>query len=69
MPVCNEQEALSEFHRRLICALSDVDMGLEVLYVNDGSTDGSVEVLRQLRARDQRVGVLDLSRNVPQAAP
>ena len=63
VPVCNEQEVLSEFHRRLICALSDVDMGLEVLYVNDGSTDGSVEVLRQLRERDHRVGVLDLSRN------
>lgn len=63
VPVYNEQEVLPEFHSRLICALSGVDMGVEVLYVNDGSTDSSVEVLRHLRECDPQVSVLDLSRN------
>lgn len=63
VPVYNEQEVLPEFHRRLIAALSDVDMGLEVLYVNDGSRDESADVLRQLRESDHRVSVLQLSRN------
>jgi len=63
VPVYNEQEALPEFHKRLISALSNVDMGLEVLYVNDGSTDSSLEVLRQLGESDDRVCVLTLSRN------
>lgn len=63
VPVYNEQDVLPEFHRRLIAALSNVDIGLDVLYVNDGSTDGSMEVLRLLRGGDNRVSVLDLSRN------
>ena len=63
VPVYNEQEVLPEFHRRLVAALSDLDLEHEVLYVNDGSTDGSAEVLRQLRESDSRISVLDLSRN------
>lgn len=63
VPVHNEQEVLPEFHQRLIDALSRIDIHLEVLYVNDGSTDASMSVLRHLLGVDHRVGVLDLSRN------
>lgn len=63
VPVYNEKEVLLEFHRRLIAALSDVDIGLDVLYVDDGSRDGSDQVLRRLHESDHRVSVLQLSRN------
>jgi glycosyltransferase involved in cell wall biosynthesis len=63
VPVFNEIEALREFHTRLARTLEALDLSAEVLYVNDGSTDGSLDLLRDLRALDRRVGIVDLSRN------
>lgn len=63
VPVYNEQEVLPEFHRRLIAVLSNLDLEFEVLYVNDGSTDRSAQVLGQVRLGDHRISVLELSRN------
>lgn len=63
VPVYNEQEVLPEFHRRLSAALTSLDVSSEVIYVNDGSADLTINYLRVLRDRDARVGVLDLSRN------
>jgi glycosyltransferase involved in cell wall biosynthesis len=54
---------LVEFHRRLIAAVAATDGGVEVIYVDDGSTDGSPTLLRQLRESDARIGVVRLSRN------
>lgn len=62
VPVFNEAEGLAEFHRRL----SRVMDGLgpwEVIYVNDGSTDAGLAVLRGLHEADPRVAVLNLARN------
>jgi polyisoprenyl-phosphate glycosyltransferase len=63
VPAFNEQEVLPAFHARLAPVLDALDMESEVLYVNDGSRDGTLDVLRSLRRRDPRVAVLDLSRN------
>ena len=63
VPAYNEQEVLREFHRRLAAVLDELDFLCEVLYVNDGSTDNTLEVLDELGLRDSRVGILDLSRN------
>jgi len=62
VPVYNEEEALPEFQRRLAAVL-DAFAAAEIIYVNDGSADGSLSVLAQLRETDARVAVLDLSRN------
>jgi glycosyltransferase involved in cell wall biosynthesis len=61
--VYNEQAVLAEFHRRLMAAVAATDGGVEVIYVDDGSTDGSPTLLRQLRESDPRIGVVRLSRN------
>lgn len=63
IPVFNEQEVLPEFHRRLCAVLNIVDMNSQLIYVNDGSTDGTVDVINGLQALDARVMLLDLSRN------
>jgi glycosyltransferase involved in cell wall biosynthesis len=63
VPVFNEQEVLPEFQRRLGAVLDGLDMHTQVIYVNDGSTDGTLEAIRQLAERDARVMLVDLSRN------
>lgn len=63
VPVCNERDGLPEFHRRLRAVLDGLPMPSEVLYVNDGSTDGSLRLIEELCATDARVALLDLSRN------
>src|SRR3989344_1541740 len=63
VPAYNEQEVLPEFHRRLSGALSAVPLRSEVVYINDGSTDGTLAALENLRAHDPRVAIVDLSRN------
>jgi glycosyltransferase involved in cell wall biosynthesis len=60
-PVFDEVETLPEFCRRLSAALPDEH--LELVLVNDGSTDGSAEMLEELAARDPRVRPIHLSRN------
>lgn len=63
VPAYNEQEVLPEFHQRIGAVLNSLPFDSEVLYVNDGSTDATLEVLQNLRERDDRVAIVDLSRN------
>jgi glycosyltransferase involved in cell wall biosynthesis len=63
VPVYNEQDVLPEFHRRLTCVLGGIDMEAEIVYVNDGSQDGTLELLEGIYHDDTRVSVVDLSRN------
>lgn len=64
-PVYQEEEGIEEFHRRLVAAMEGVadDVAFEVVYINDGSTDRSLELLQKIAADDDRVCVVDLSRN------
>jgi polyisoprenyl-phosphate glycosyltransferase len=63
VPVYNEIEVLPQFHSRLSVALRDLPVDVEILYVNDGSTDATASALRVLRETDARIGIIDLSRN------
>ena len=63
IPSFNEQEVLPAFHERLSKVLDSLPLPAEILYVNDGSRDGTLEVMKILRAHDKRVAILDLSRN------
>ena len=64
VPVYNEEPVLEAFHARLSAALDSRALpGAEIIYVNDGSTDGSLRALERIGKGDPRVGVLDLSRN------
>jgi polyisoprenyl-phosphate glycosyltransferase len=63
VPVHDTASQLSDFHRRLDQATATLPLLFEIIYVDDGSGDGSSRVLRQLRQRDTRVAVLELSRH------
>jgi dolichol-phosphate mannosyltransferase len=63
VPVFDEQESLPEFHRRLSAVLDGLALTSEVLFVDDGSSDGSHDVLAGFRRDDPRVRVISLSRN------
>jgi polyisoprenyl-phosphate glycosyltransferase len=63
VPIYNEEELIAQFHEALALAMKDVAEEWEVVYVNDGSTDSSMELLKALQALDQRAVVVELSRN------
>lgn len=63
VPIYNEEELIVRFHETLVSALESAQIGWEVVYVNDGSTDCSLELLRALQATDPHVVVVELSRN------
>ena len=67
VPVFNERESLDELYRQLGAALESV-AGYEIIFVDDGSTDGSIEVLRALRERDRRVKLISFRRNYGKSA-
>jgi glycosyltransferase involved in cell wall biosynthesis len=63
VPVYNEMDVLDEFHARLTAVLNATGMDSTIVYVNDGSADGSPERIAQLANSDPRVLFVDLSRN------
>lgn len=63
VPIYNEEELIVRFHEAVSGALKGVVDDWEVVYINDGSTDSSLELLKGLQAEDSHVVVVELSRN------
>jgi len=64
VPCYNEEAVLAETHRRLSDVLERIDgIGYEVVYVDDGSRDGTARILADLQADDHHVRVVRFSRN------
>jgi len=64
VPAYNEQEALPFFYDTVVGILDDLkDYDAEILFVNDGSTDATLNVIKNFAAHDNRVRYVDLSRN------
>lgn len=68
IPVFNEKENLEDLARRIEEALDPFDRPYEVIWVDDGSTDGSVEILRELSRQNPKFVVLEFVRNFGQTA-
>lgn len=68
IPAYNEAESLPELHRELVAALDGLGMTWEILYVDDGSRDGTDRVIEQLCASEPRAKGILLSRNFGKSA-
>ena len=63
IPVCNEQENIQELYRRLVIALDAVEPSYEIIFIDDGSRDHSLELLAGIARQDARVTVISFARN------
>lgn len=63
VPIYNEEETLPELYRRLNAVMERLDGSVELILVNDGSRDRSLNLMRDLHRRDSRVCYLSLARN------
>ena len=63
VPIYNEEELIVRFQEAIAKALDGTTDDWEVVYVNDGSTDSSLKLLRELQTMDSHVVVVELSRN------
>jgi glycosyltransferase involved in cell wall biosynthesis len=68
VPVYNEAPNLEELHREIAAALDRSGRSYEVIYIDDGSTDGSFDKLRWIHGRDRHVRVIQFRRNFGQTA-
>jgi glycosyltransferase involved in cell wall biosynthesis len=63
VPCLNEEQVLRETNRRLLAVLEQLPLKFEIVYVDDGSTDRTPQILLELQMLDERVRVVRFSRN------
>ena len=68
IPLLDEAESLPELHSRLTDVLRRLEQPAEMIFVDDGSTDASVETLVKLRERDPRIRIVQFRRNYGKSA-
>jgi glycosyltransferase involved in cell wall biosynthesis len=68
IPVFDEEQNLLPLYHELLPVLQEVGRQYEIIFVDDGSTDGSYSVLQSLRAEDDKVKVIRFRRNFGQSA-
>lgn len=68
IPLLNEDQSLRPLYQELVATLDGIGLPYELIFVDDGSTDGSARALRALYAEDDRVQVIQFRRNFGKAA-
>ena len=63
VPAFNEESVLPSFHEAITQVFSDLPFNFEIAYINDGSTDNTLRIIKQLRETDNRITLIDLSRH------
>lgn len=64
IPAYNEEESLPMLYERLNKLMNEVkNYEFEVLFVNDGSKDNTIQIIKELRNKDERISYVDFSRN------
>lgn len=64
IPVLNEEESLREMHKRVTEVLDSMKKEYEILFIDDGSTDTSFQILKELELKDKKVKMYSFRRNV-----
>ncbi|MCU0606295.1 MAG: glycosyltransferase family 2 protein [Candidatus Edwardsbacteria bacterium] len=68
IPVCNERQTLEPLYRQVREVLAANKLAGEIIFVDDGSSDGSWEIIKTLARRDKRVAAISFRRNFGKAA-
>jgi glycosyltransferase involved in cell wall biosynthesis len=68
LPVYNEEDNIVELHNEIAVVLDEMEGQSEIIYVDDGSKDSTLEKLRQLHKSDDRAVVIEFRRNFGQTA-
>ena len=68
VPVYNEDENVAPLHERVDAALSELNLSYEILYIDDGSSDRSFDLLDKIAERDSHVKLIRFRRNFGQTA-
>lgn len=63
IPCFNEEEVLEESYKRFVTVMSKVSYDYSMIFVNDGSHDKTLDILKKLAENDNRVSVISFSRN------
>jgi polyisoprenyl-phosphate glycosyltransferase len=63
VPVFNEEESLRELYRRISAVMDHLHVSFELIFIDDGSTDNSLEIMLEICEKDKNVKILQLSRN------
>jgi len=63
IPLFNEKESIAELYQGIVNAMQKLKSGYEIIFVDDGSTDGSFNIIKSLRQKDTFVKGLRLRRN------
>ncbi len=64
IPCYNEQETVNRFYKEIKRVTDDIlDYSFEFIYVNDGSKDQTASLVKELHVKDERVCLVDFSRN------
>jgi glycosyltransferase involved in cell wall biosynthesis len=63
IPVFNEQECIDGLYIKLVDVATILRCDCEMLFINDGSTDNTLQIIKNLQLNDSRISIVDLSRN------
>ena len=66
VPVFNEKEVIGQFHSSLYRVISDMNVSYEIIYVEDGSMDGTLDILKALQKECNHVTIIEFRRNYGQ---
>ena len=63
VPVFNESAVLADFHRQMSAVMLETGSDYELIYIDDGSSDNTVDRIAEIRKTDSHVALIELSRN------
>jgi glycosyltransferase involved in cell wall biosynthesis len=66
IPIYNEEESIIEFYQGLTLAMNQNNWEYEIVFVDDGSTDRSFKILKDLHTKDRRIKIIKLTKNFGQ---